>query len=532
VNNSPDLHATWRRTVYCLLIVLATASMTGRILAVKSSLGGTPLLSANDRSRWATVRSLVDLGTYQIDDVIYRRGGQRDREWYTIDMVRHRGRDGHEHYYSSKPPLLATILAGKYWLLQQFTGATLAERPFYVVRALLLTTNVLPLVLYFAMLAALVERIGVTDWGRVFVMAIATWGTFLTTFAVTLNNHLPAAISLTVAVYAALRAARDGKHQLRYFALAGGSAAFTVANELPALSFFALLAIVLLWQFPRPTLLGFVPAAGFVAVAFFATNFMAHQSWRPPYAHRQDGPLLAMLDEDVVFAADATEPGEVSEEVRENFPVPLSQAATISAATSPGRWLVWDSEQQRRWVLVRGSKSGELEVRGWDNWYEYDGSYWTDERRSGVDRGEASQLVYGFHMTFGHRGIFSLTPVWLISVMGIGVWLARGDRTLRTLAAIVAITTLVCATFYVSRPLIDRNYGGVAAGFRWMFWFTPLWLLTAIPAADAIGRSKAWRGFAWVLLAISVVSATYPSQNPWSQSWIFEYWSNLGWIQY
>jgi len=35
-----------------------------------------------------------------------------------------------------------------------------------------------------------------------FVMAAAAFGTFLTTFAVTINNHLPAAVCAAVAVYA------------------------------------------------------------------------------------------------------------------------------------------------------------------------------------------------------------------------------------------------------------------------------------------------------------------------------------------
>ncbi len=81
MNLPPDESARQlRRAVYCLLIVTSAAAMVGRILSVKSSLGGTPLLSANDRSRWATVRALVDEGTYSIDKVLYPRPGKRDRE--------------------------------------------------------------------------------------------------------------------------------------------------------------------------------------------------------------------------------------------------------------------------------------------------------------------------------------------------------------------------------------------------------------------------------------------------------------------
>ena len=66
---------------------------------------------------------------------------------------------------------------------------------------MLFTINILPLVLMYVLLAKLVERFGTTDWGRIFVMAAATLGTMLNTFAVVLNNHIIAAVSAAVAMY-------------------------------------------------------------------------------------------------------------------------------------------------------------------------------------------------------------------------------------------------------------------------------------------------------------------------------------------
>src|SRR5215213_11663899 len=45
-----------------------------------------PFLSANDRSRWMTIRSLVERGTYEIDAIV------GEPTWDTIDMVQHKGR--------------------------------------------------------------------------------------------------------------------------------------------------------------------------------------------------------------------------------------------------------------------------------------------------------------------------------------------------------------------------------------------------------------------------------------------------------
>ena len=182
--------------IYWMLIVASAATMCGRIVQIDSD-HGNPFLSANDRSRWATVRALVDEGTYSIDNIHEIRG------WHTIDKVKHPDENGVERFYSSKPPLFPTLLAGQYYLIKQVTGETLEQRPYYIARMMLMLTNVLPLMLYFLLLASIIEKWGTTTLGRIFTMIVATFGTFLTTFAVTLNNHLPAAVGVMLALYAA-----------------------------------------------------------------------------------------------------------------------------------------------------------------------------------------------------------------------------------------------------------------------------------------------------------------------------------------
>ena len=502
---SDDPQARLRRSVYLLLILLGAGAMLGRILAVDAvdkfaleeyrinnelrkkkqklqqrgltaerldeALGREevrlrrllrwrrPFLSANDRSRWCAVRALVEKdmrvegAPYAIDRVI------QQPTWDTIDMVKHDGR-----LYSSKPPLFPTLLAGEYWLIHRLTGATLATHPYAIGRFMLITAGVIPLIVYFLLLARLIERFGTTDWGRMFVMGAAVFGTLLTTFAVVINNHLPAAVSALIAVYAAVRIWFDGERRWWYFAIAGLFAAFAAANELPALSLLAALALALLWKAPGRTLLAFAPAAMVVAAGFFTTNWIAHKSLKPPYMHRGGG--------------------------------------------------------------------------GADDWYDYTyerngrqyESYWN--RPVGIDRGEESPVVYALHALVGHHGIFSLTPVWLLSVAGAVIWMwKRTDRRLRELALLIAAVTLVCLAFYLTRPLMYRNYGGMTSGLRWMFWFAPMWLLLMLPAAD--GMSPRWwtRGIALTLLLVSVLSATYPTWNPWTHPWLANYLHYLEWIK-
>jgi hypothetical protein len=467
---SEDQSARLRWGIYLVLIAVATGNMTGRLLAVNSvdkaalekARGGEevlqrPFLSANDRSRWMTIRSLVEHGTYEIDAIV----GQPT--WDSIDMVQHRGRDGELHLYSSKPPLLATILAGEYWLVHRLTGWTLGEQPYEVGRLMLFTVNILPLLLMYFLLAKLAERFGTTDWGRVFVMAVATLGTLITTFAVVLNNHLVAAVSATIALYAFVRIYCDGERRWWLYALTGFAAAFTAADELPALSLLALMGTMLLTRTPRETLLAFAPAALIVVAAFFITNYLAHDSLLPPYMHR-------------------------------------------SATNRDDNWYAYS-------YTVNGVERN---------------SYWLD--RQGIDRGEPTRLMYAVHVLVGHHGIFSLTPVWLLSIWGVFLWLRSGDLSRRDLAAMIATLTVVCLVFYIGlRPQEDRNYGGMTSGFRWMFWFTPLWLVALLPAADRLARSTGGTAFAAVLLSLSALSVSYPTWNPWTHPWIYHWLQWCGW---
>lgn len=519
-----DPRRSLRLAIYSLLIVLSAGSMVGRILAVRSDLGETPLLGANDRSRWCTIRALVDHGTYAIDDVIFYRNGKRDREWYTIDMVWHRDRAGKHRYYSSKPPLLPTLLAGEYWVVKKVTGAGLAGLTSYVARIMLILTNVLPLVIYFVLLSSIVERYAKQDWTRLFVMSAATFGTFLTTFAVTLNNHLPAAISVLIAVHATMAVWCEGKRNLHYFTAAGTFAAFAAANELPALSFLAAIGAALFFKAPKQTLLRFVPAAGVVAAAFFWTNHQAHDSWRPPYAHRHDGAVVATVDASLTGDRVQPVPDAVRAELAKEQ-IDLSSKAAVRVRENGG-WELWDPAGEDRLALATAGE--RVEVREWDQWYEYDRSYWKTGRKMGVDRGESSRGLYAFHTTIGHHGIFSLTPIWLLSAIGAVLLIRDRDHKLRAFGWMVILLTGVCLAFYLSRPIHDRNYGGMTCGLRWMFWFTPLWLICLMPMVDRLACCRTGRAACSVLLLLSVASAWYRPLNPWLHPWFYDYLQYVG----
>ena len=125
-----------------------------------------------------------------------------------------------------------------------------------------------------------------------------------------------------------------------------------------------------------------------------------------------------------------------------------------------------------------------------------------------------------------------MTPIWILSVAGLGIWLARpADPKLRHLALLIAAVSAVCLVFYLfMQPQENRNYGGMTAGLRWAFWFAPMWLVAMLPAADRCAERTWIRRIALVLLAVSTLSATYPTWNPWTHPWLYNFMHYMGWI--
>jgi len=496
-----------RLGVYGILAAVAAGGIAGRIAAVASvdrvalenrlvdeavqreaASGGTvdaaavrarierekrlvrPFLSGNDRSRWLTVRALVEQGTFAIEGLVVEPG------WDTIDAVVHPDATGKLHLYSSKPPLLSVIAAAPYWLLHRLTGWTLGDHPFELGRLLLAICCGGSFAVFLAFSFRTIESVGTSDWGRIWTAALAACGTLLTTFAVVLTNHLPAAAMAAVSLWAVL-AIRDGRSRSWWmFVVAGLAAALTAAFELPALAWLMAVLVILARHDARRTLLAAAPAAVLVAAAALATNHLAHGTVVPAYAQRAE-------------------------------PISTARVAAVEESWNPDNWYDF---------AIRLPNGRLLE------------SYWRSPK--GVDRGEPSRIAYAWHAIVGHHGILSLTPAWLFVVPGLALAAARRrDRGgTREVALAIAVISLVVIAFYVARPQADRNYGGMTSGFRWVFWMAPLWLAAVAPAADLFGRTRSGRILACLLLAASVFSAAYPTWNPWTRPWIEQALRHVG----
>ena len=443
-----------RRRLDFILIAVTAGAVLGLILLAR------PFYGVNDLSRWATVYSLAERGTYDIDETPWPT---------TIDRVQLNG-----HYYSSKPPLLPTLLAGEYLLLKKLSFGRLSFRnsPQSVIHIIVATINLPPLVFFLVLFSRLLDRLALDPWIRAYTMAAAGLGTFLTGFSITLNNHTIAAFSSFFALYPAFLIWREGQRGWRLFALAGFFAGFAAVNEFPATAFLVALGAGLAWKARRQTLTWFLPLALVPIAGHFSTNYLVTGDLRPAYTHK-------------------------------------------SAYVFPGSYWLIDPASGR---LVgsevdpaSGKPTGQI-GKGIDNMYEP----WP---------------VYLFHMLVGHHGILSLSPIFIFTLMGVWSSLRSRGSPLHAFAALAAFLTLLLLVFYTFFAG-NRNYGGTCCGLRWFFWLIPLWLLLLPEGLRGKTAHRWFRGMALAFLLISAISVFYCARNPWSRPWLQQYLDYKQWIKY
>jgi hypothetical protein len=429
----------------------------------------TPMFGSNDRSRWATVRALVENGTYEIG----RRENHTAATGYTdTGIVFEDGYTGIDRvmnpatgqFFSSKPPLLTTMIAGEYWVLNRVFGYELVRDRWVVVCVILLTVNVLPFVVYLVLLTRLIEDYGTTDFGRLFTFAAAGLGTFLTTFTPTLNNHSPATYCVLFAVYPLLRksGAPDSAGKL---AASGFFAGLSTALELPAAALLGGLFVPLLIARPGRTLACFLPAAFVPLCGLLVTNYLAIGELMPAY---------------------------------DKFDTP------------------WYRYPGSHW-----SRLGTPGARGIDFIDEPKGVY-----AFHLLFGHHGWFSLTPVFVFGAVGLIGLSrrarPLIRRDPPG-PVW------TLPHLAALTLAISGVVYLFYVFKT---NNYGGNTAGPRWLFWLTPLWLVGGLPAVDRAAGSARGRWLAALALGVSVLSVYYPAWNPWRPPWLQQAMEFRGLIRY
>ena len=447
-----------RRQLDFLIIFLTAGIVLGLIFLAR---GNTlPALSPNDLSRWATVYSLAERGTYQIDITPWPP---------SIDRVQING-----HTYSSKPPLLPTLLAAEYLLLKKISFGRLnfQDSPEAVIRIMVATVNLLPLVAFLFLYSRFLEDRVLSPWARFFSLCSAALGTYLTAFSITLNNHTIAAYSAFFSLYGAYRIWTRGDRKALVFVLTGFFAGFTAVNEFPAVSFLLLIAAGLFWRAPGLTLRFFLPLALLPVTAHFLTNYSAMGSVKPAYADK-------------------------------------------STYDFPGSYWKIDPQSGRLVGSQIDSATGRVLL----------GS------PSGIDNQYEPWYIYLFHMLIGHHGIFTLSPIFLFSFLGIYRCLripGHPNRVFALMGLLLTLLMLVFYTFFAGQ----RNYGGMCNGLRWLHWLIPVWLFFLPEGLNGSATQRWFRAMALLCLLISAASVFYATRNPWTRPWLHQWLFYKGWIGY
>ena len=232
-------------------------------------------LCCNDRSRLATVESLVEHGTYRIDDSPFKK---------TVDRV---PLDG--HFIPTKPPVLSTAMAGEYWLLRHTLGLELGDKTQmrYVVRILCLSFVGVPFIFSCVLLRSMLHWYIEASWARLVTIFAACFATLAAGFSITINNHVPAAALLMSGFYLAvgLGNAKLKPTPIR-FVLAGLVTGLLPTVDLPGMFFSILCWVYLVWKFPKKTLVWFSIGAVPPLLVHFCLNHAASGSLLPVYLQK------------------------------------------------------------------------------------------------------------------------------------------------------------------------------------------------------------------------------------------------------
>lgn len=409
----------WLVPFSVVLLICASA------ITVLWHLQDASLKNANTGSRYATVESIVDYGTYIIDQSRYQRG--------TVDKVKIG-----DHFYSSKPPLLPTYAAGIYWVYKSITGHTIADYEGEVVWLGSLTSGWLGhlvLLIYMYRLGKLLFR---RQLAIIATVAAAGFTYLGAAYATTLNNHSVAAAFAIVGFYHTLRALRP-EGRTRDWVLAGAALGFLPGIDLPSSAISAAFGLCLLRKDWRKTLLCFATAMIPGVAIHLALTYISTGSLIPIYERR------------------------------------------------------------------------EL--------YDYPGSYWRNE--AGIDALREPKLLYTFNLLLGHHGLFSMTPLFVFSLIGLWRWLRQAGSE-RWAAIAVSAVSLIVFLFYVFR---SHNYGGWCVGIRWLvpqmgllIFFFGVWL-------DRAKLSRLKLG----LVALAFCIGAYNVQDGLSGPFQFSRWHN--WLE-
>ncbi len=385
--------------------------------------------SDNTRSRIITVERLVERGSFA-----HVAPGDTTPFPLSIDAVMVGDR-----MYSSKPPVYPLIMAGEAWLIKKMTGwGFYAHRKDYI-RFLTVINQVIPYMIVVLVALAMASWYYPDRRTLLFLLLMMTVASLPYGYSVTINNHLPAAVSFFIFFYLVWLIRYQGREDYGSYILAGIFAGLGAVSDLPGLAL-ALAGLYILFKKDSvKSILSLLILLSFLAISAFVF-------WK------------------------------------------------ITGSIKP--------------IYLQGDL------------YHYSGSYW--DQRMAFDRLKESRWRYLFHITFGHHGLFSVTPVLLLSLWSLIRLSIRKDWEIWSMLKLFSLAILSIFLFVLFRT---NNYGGYAIGMRWFLLFMPILTFAASPLVAHLSRRKAGILIISVLILSSipaVAEALY--YEAFYRSWLDRLW--------
>lgn len=274
-----------KSNIVSMRIVAAAALLA--ILAASDHAGGW-----NDGSRLATVESLVDHGTWAIDDSVFTQtaknraalvadpygpAGREECPHGTLDKLYVRG-----HFYSDKSPVPALPLAGAYWVWTRAGGAKFTEDARQPILFLTVASSGLAFVLAVMAVDVLARR-RLDGCSRLLVTASFALSTVALPYAQAVNNHI-----LLLAVVGWLLVFTDSSNPLTFARLVTIGAMTGVAYSIDLGAGPVVCLGIGLWSIAKTkslpkTMIVVASAFPFVALHHWF-NYRVGGSWKPANA--------------------------------------------------------------------------------------------------------------------------------------------------------------------------------------------------------------------------------------------------------
>lgn len=383
--------------------------------------------SANDESRIATIESLVERGTFQLDDSIYIS----DPNFVDKIFV-----DG--HFYSSKPPVLSYISAPVYFILYylgfRFRPVEVPSMAYYLQTLLIIGTSYSFLITFFYKFLIRSKK---DEKDALFLTISMAVGTLIFPYSTVFNNHLPSVTCLFVSFYLILYA-DDSKNRVLTLFVAGILSGFAVTFEPPLILMAAFFSILFVKQ--EKKIFWFTLSLFLVSLIFILTrrNFVVLGFLVIAYVIIFFSINLHLISKGWIYGI--------------GIMLPIILYLCLN-------------------FVILGSIIPQHLHPNRAEFYTYPGAPWP----GGHDpSGVMSKEKFFIDSTVGKRGLLSYSPILLFGLAGL--YLALKNPKTKTEAMIIGLSTFLILIYYT---LTGTNFGGYSYGNRRLVVLTPFLLMYA-----------------------------------------------------